>query len=502
MAASYQQRPPPTSAQQAPEAEPEKKAAATTGDPEWDYALTAGNAAVLALIADGVVTDDETASSLLHGADEEAPAAKAAETADVAPAAETAETGDVTAVTPAAPAAPATTNPGGVYAKPFAKHERQTEAAKVTLTASQKNELAVFQKNWAANKARYQRVAAKTNVPAELIAAIHYRESSMNFNTYLHQGDPLGKKAVHVPKNIPIFYDWEEAAVHALNMKKGLRDNLNMTADTTDEVALASYAEAYNGLGYYNRGKSSPYVYAGTDQYDGGMYVADGKFSRDAKDRRLGVIALTRGVDSEGSTDVHADVASERRTPDQIWGAVLSGHILRRGQNGAEVKELQKRLLAAGHTVGVDGDFGPGTEKAVKAFQKANGLEEDGVVGVDTAAAIDRGAPAKTEAPVSETTTEPAAPTTEAPTTEPAAPAQAPAPPEWARVLAGRLTVQRRASGAVVEFLQKLLVKAGFTIDVDGSFGPATDQALRAYQKANGLRADGIVGSKTATSFG
>ena len=32
----------------------------------------------------------------------------------------------------------------------------------------------------------------------------------------------------------------------------------------------------------------------------------------------------------------------------------------------------------------VDGDFGPNTEKAVRAFQKAKGLTQDGIVGKDT----------------------------------------------------------------------------------------------------------------------
>ena len=43
--------------------------------------------------------------------------------------------------------------------------------------------------------------------------------------------------------------------------------------------------------------------------------------------------------------------------------------ILKRGLKGAPVKRLQEAL-----GIGADGDFGPGTEKAVRAFQQANGL--------------------------------------------------------------------------------------------------------------------------------
>ena len=55
--------------------------------------------------------------------------------------------------------------------------------------------------------------------------------------------------------------------------------------------------------------------------------------------------------------------------------------VLRRGLQGDAVEVLQRMLAAAGYAVGIDGDFGPGTEAVVKAFQKANGLGNDGIVG-------------------------------------------------------------------------------------------------------------------------
>ena len=135
-------------------------------------------------------------------------------------------------------------------------------------------------------------------MPAPLIAAIHYRESSSNFNTYLHQGDPLGRPAVHHPANIPIFHRWEDAAVHALESKSWLRDQLGMNASTDDLRSIATYAEAYNGLGYFNRGLTSPYVYAGTNLYGGGRYVADGVFDSNSWDRRPGVVSLVQLTES------------------------------------------------------------------------------------------------------------------------------------------------------------------------------------------------------------
>ena len=58
-------------------------------------------------------------------------------------------------------------------------------------------------------------------------------------------------------------------------------------------------------------------------------------------------------------------------------------------------------------------------------------------------------------------------------------------------------TVKKGASGKDVEELQRLLGKRGYQVGVDGIFGQATDDAVRKFQKDNGLAADGIVGQHT-----
>jgi len=62
---------------------------------------------------------------------------------------------------------------------------------------------------------------------------------------------------------------------------------------------------------------------------------------------------------------------------------------LRRGSTGPSVRELQTLLRNAGFDPGpIDGDFGPRTEEAVKAFQKSKGLVQDGIVGILTWTAL------------------------------------------------------------------------------------------------------------------
>lgn len=63
------------------------------------------------------------------------------------------------------------------------------------------------------------------------------------------------------------------------------------------------------------------------------------------------------------------------------------------------------------------------------------------------------------------------------------------------------LTVLKRGSkGNQVKAVQRMLYSMGYDLGaskVDGDFGSKTDVAIRAYQKKNGLVADGIVGAKT-----
>ena len=168
--------------------------------------------------------------------------------------------------------------------------------AGIKIDENRKSEVQAIINFFVGNKSRYVKVENICGVPAELICALHYRESSLSFAGVLHNGERIlntGKKTKLVPKGRGPFKTWEEAAVDALMLKKAI-----FPAKWTFE-SMMEFAERFNGLGYRTKigdsGKIelSPYVFAGTNFYDEtGKYVADGKYSSTAKEAQLGVAAI------------------------------------------------------------------------------------------------------------------------------------------------------------------------------------------------------------------
>lgn len=79
----------------------------------------------------------------------------------------------------------------------------------------------------------------------------------------------------------------------------------------------------------------------------------------------------------------------------------LGSRILKKGMSGEDVKAMQSALIALGYSCGkygADGDFGSGTEKAVRAFQKDQGLSVDGQFGPKSLEALDKAMPDDGEA--------------------------------------------------------------------------------------------------------
>ncbi|EWT05045.1 peptidoglycan-binding protein [Intrasporangium chromatireducens Q5-1] len=125
-----------------------------------------------------------------------------------------------------------------------------------------------------------------------------------------------------------------------------------------------------------------------------------------------------------------------------VWTTV------QRGASGFRVVAIQHLLRHRGYSLTVDGSFGPTTESKVIAFQTSRGLVGDGVVG----------------------------------------------PKTWSALV---VTCERGAAGQAVVAIQKTLTHRGYSLAADGSFGPATESKVVAFQTSRGLVGDGIVGPKT-----
>ena len=153
--------------------------------------------------------------------------------------------------------------------------------------------------------------------------------------------------------------------------------------------------------------------------------------------------------------------------------------ILQKGDQGSRVTALQEALIELGYLSGkADGNYGTATMNAVKAFQKANGLTVDGTAGKETQKILFSGN-AKAAAKATAT---PAPKATEAPKS------------------GGTLRVG--STGSDVKTVQNQLIQLGYLSGkADGIFGRQTANAVKAFQKASNLAADGLVGEKTISKL-
>ena len=105
-------------------------------------------------------------------------------------------------------------------------------------------------------------------------------------------------------------------------------------------------------------------------------------YRRNRYDEKIGAAYVTA---RRLLTDPNAASELGRSTTPAPAGSIP---VLRRGMTGAAVRRLQAALVAVGQAIAVDGDFGPHTQTAVEAFQRAAGLAVDGLVGPQTGARL------------------------------------------------------------------------------------------------------------------
>lgn len=150
-------------------------------------------------------------------------------------------------------------------------------------------------------------------------------------------------------------------------------------------------------------------------------------------------------------------------------GSSASG--LKLNSKGTDVRNLQQDLTTLGYYwAEITGNFGAKTETAVKRFQEENGLTADGVAGTKTLNAIAAAVARKGGTPASGGS-------------------------------AGT-TLKLNSQGTKVSQLQTDLKQLGYYYaEITGNFGAKTEAAVKAFQKAKGLTADGVAGTKTLNAI-
>lgn len=251
---------------------------------------------------------------------------------------------------------------------------------------------------------------------------------------------------------------------------------------TSSKIGEESKGLSWHRLGIDGNFPALPSLLAGRLQRGGGMHYSKsyGKICPgNAKIAQMPeVLALAAAMLDETVASPPSTPSAPPPAPVGNGGGVKNW--LQKGDRGDAVRSLQSRLKALGYYGSpyiVDGLFGNGTEKAVRAFQSANGLVIDGLAGPATMAALTRAEAARATK----------------------------AKPVSTRAASSGTVLRRGSSGSAVKALQKRLNKnypAYSRLVEDGLFGPATEAVVREFQRRAGLTVDGIVGPQTRAALG
>jgi lysozyme family protein len=221
------------------------------------------------------------------------------------------------------------------------------------------------------NRTRYQNVGDQLGIPWYFVGAIHNMESSLNFKSHLHNGDPLTERTVQVPTGRPKVgeppFSWEDSAMDALQLQ-----HLDRWQDWSIPGTLYKL-EAYNGFGYRLRHPEvlSPYLWSFSTHYTQGKFVSDGTFSANAVSQQCGAATILRRMSEIGTIQFKTDGTPIFATGGEGSESLVAAFrpLVRFSKKGVspQVATLQRTLNTfAGIFLKVDGIPGPRTSDAFK----------------------------------------------------------------------------------------------------------------------------------------
>lgn len=240
----------------------------------------------------------------------------------------------------------------------------------------------------------YSQIGKKLPVKRGLLRKLDVQPGDLAFYNFDKDTERYNKIT-----HISVVRSITQGIIHALNPREGLTtDNIDWGSDRICAVIRYIPKEPVKAL--KRELKKTVPVMSGRDVEavqqvlaDEGISVGkhgvDGKYGKDTK-AAVKAFQAMRGMKATGVVDMETTIelgfAWER--PD-----VVSRLLYRRRPTikGDDVSIVQSKLEQFDISVGefgIDGKFGPDTEKAVRTFQNLKGLKVDGIVGVMTTTAL------------------------------------------------------------------------------------------------------------------
>ena len=219
---------------------------------------------------------------------------------------------------------------------------------------------------------------------------------------------------------IETTYRWGGTLVKRQSTTRIILHHAAAKTCTAQQIHSWHLANGWAGIGYHffvrkdgsiYRGRPEDVLgaHAGSNNYDSIGVCFEGSFDKEqmpAVQRQAGaeLVAYLKQKYGIRKVQKHSDVnatgcpgahfpfdaiayGGEPESDVQAVELNMKVRMLRRGMQGADVKTLQAALIAYGFSCGasgVDGDFGGGTEAALKKFQTKYGLGADGIAGKGT----------------------------------------------------------------------------------------------------------------------
>jgi lysozyme family protein len=156
----------------------------------------------------------------------------------------------------------------------------------------------------------YANVETATGVPFYVVGLFHCMEADFDFDTHLHNGDPLSNRTVHVPRGRPVNgsppFTWQESAIDALAY-----DAISSWKLWTVS-GIAFCLEKFNGFGYRRKDINipSPYLWSGSTHYIKGKFESDGRYNPNLVSDQIGAMVILERL------SINHDIALKGLKPD------------------------------------------------------------------------------------------------------------------------------------------------------------------------------------------